>query len=46
MPQERRIYETKKDLQNESVLVDHLYDKLNYGTMGKLPMKFKIDYAE
>ena len=46
MPQERRIYETKKDLQNEGVLVDHLYDKHNYGTLVKLPMKFKIDYAE
>jgi len=46
MFQPRKLYESDKDLDNELSLVDHLYDKHNYGTLVKLPMKFKIDYAE
>tara|TARA_R110001606_G_C14979552_1_gene604230 strand:+ start:105 stop:557 length:453 start_codon:yes stop_codon:yes gene_type:complete len=46
MFQPRKLYESDTDLDNELSLIDHLYDKHNYGTLVKLPMKFKIDYAE
>ena len=46
MTARRRTYETKEDRGREKTTIDFVKDKMQLGELVKLPVKYRLDYAE
>ena len=42
----RKLYESTADLKREKTTIDFVKDKMGLGEVVKLPIKYKLDYAE